>query len=284
MTRSKAPLVSVIMPCFNAEKYVEAAIESILNQTFSDFELIIVDDGSSDASASIVKRYIPKDPRIIYIYNNRNCGVVDSLNRGIEKARGTYIARMDADDISHPYRLAKQVTHMANHPKCVVCGTYIGLIDEDGKRIGLRAYDTKDELIRKNILLKSPFAHPSVVIKKETLLQNGVLYSKRFGRAEDYYLWMRLMPLGSFANIDEFLFDYRITSDSIKSKFAKETLKDTLRLKFHYLTHLNPRALLIIFCESLLCLFPQGFIIRLFLALQKFSLLRLGKKLKHQQF
>jgi glycosyltransferase involved in cell wall biosynthesis len=272
------PFVSVLMPCYNAERFLQDAINSIINQTFTDFELLIIDDCSCDGSLEIINRFCAADQRIVLIQNSTNSGVVEALNRGIKLTKGQFIARMDADDISHPQRLEKQIDYMIRHPECIVCGTNIRLINETGKRIGMRSYFTENRKIKHNILLKSPFAHPSVMIRKQVLIENNLSYSQKYGSAEDYYLWMRLFDLGLFANLDEFLFDYRITSTSIKSRYAKETLFDTIRLKIDYRSHANLKAILILSCECALYLFPKRVIIFLFISLQKLSLVRLGKE------
>ncbi len=278
MSLEKTPIVSVLMPCYNAGQFLTQAIESILNQTLTGFELIIIDDGSSDDSIEKINLYRPFDERIVYLRNKSNLGIVASLNRGIQQAKGRFIARMDADDISAPQRLEKQVDYMTKNPDCIVCGTDISLINATGETVGLRSYFTGNDTIKQRILQKNPFAHPSTMIRKSVLIENNISYSEEFGRAEDYHLWMRLINLGNFANIDEFLFEYRISDTSIKSRYPKETLHDTLRLKKRYFSHANIPAILILLCESLLCVFPKRFILQLFLSLQKVSLLRLGKR------
>ena len=134
----KAPLISVIMPAYNAEKYIGEAIESILNQTLKDFELIIVNDASTDSTGNIIKSYAEKDSRIVVLVNENNLNIAGSLNRGISVAKGTFIARMDADDIALPERLEMQAKVMSENPQVAVVGNDIQLINESGVVIGYR--------------------------------------------------------------------------------------------------------------------------------------------------
>jgi len=150
----KTPQVSVIMPAYNAEKYIGEAIESILNQTYKDFELIIVNDASTDSTGSIIKTYAEKDERIVVLENEQNLNIAGSLNRAISAAKGEFLARMDADDIALPERLEIQSKAMQENPKVAVVGNDINLIDENGSVIGYRHYPTnrtdKDLLFKRS--------------------------------------------------------------------------------------------------------------------------------------
>jgi len=249
------------MPCYNAEHFLKKAIESILNQTFTDFEFIIIDDCSSDRSASIIHEYIKDDPRIRYIKNEKNLGVAASLNRGIDLARGQFIARMDADDISLPERLERQVNHMKENPSCVACGTDIILIDEKGHRIGTREYYHSNKNIKKNIHRASCFAHPTVMMRRKTIIENNLFYSTRLRWVEDYDLWFRLSQLGEFKNIANFLLLYRISSTSIKNNHCKETLRNTIKLKMQYLARGCFRSYIVLIFEIVLLAFPKKVIL-----------------------
>ncbi len=214
----KTPLISVIMPVYNAEKYVAEAIESILSQTFRDFEFLIFNDGSTDKSAEIVQYYANKDERIIFYNYTKNTGYLKHLNEGIDKAQGKYIARMDADDISLPQRFEKQVEFMESHEDIGVCGTWFTTFENHIENtITVMQPFEKDSDIKIAIFHSCPFGHPTVMAKTEVLKQNK--YDINFYPAEDYELWSRLIPITKFYNIQENLLFYRIHETNItKSK------------------------------------------------------------------
>jgi hypothetical protein len=205
-TSKGLPLVSVVMPVYNAAPYVRNAVDSILGQTFHDFEFIIINDGSTDNTTSIIDGY--RDPRVLII-TQANHGLVYSLNRGIELARGTYIARMDADDVSLPDRLAKQVEMFAKEPGLCVVGTSIIRIDEAGKQLGMECYLAHDAELRQDLAIRCPFAHGSVLMRTSAVQQVGG-YRQEFWPAEDYDLWRRMAAVGQLANSLEPLYQYRV--------------------------------------------------------------------------
>jgi glycosyltransferase involved in cell wall biosynthesis len=210
------PLVSVIMPVYNAGQYLAEAIESILNQTFTDFEFLIFNDGSKDNSLEIIKSY--NDSRIVLAYNGENKGYVSHLNEGIRMARGKYIARMDADDISLPQRLEKQVTFLEQNPDYVMCGSRV---DTFGLTQGTVALPLSNEEIKLKMLYITPFAHPSVMLRKSILQDNHLFYDDNVMPAEDLDLWIRLAPFGKMYNIKESLLLYRTHGQNIS--FQKRT-------------------------------------------------------------
>lgn len=258
------PEISVIMPCYNSKKYLAKSIGSILDQTYRNFEFIIIDDCSTDGSDLIIKEFQKKDNRIVYLKNEKNLGVALSLNAGIKISSGKYIARMDADDISLDSRLEKQYEFMESKQDCIVCGTNINLIDQNDSIIGSRYYYESDEKIKRKILNMSPFAHPTVIIRKEVLITNEIYYSDKYPRAEDYYLWLRLVPYGSFNNLNQKMFNYRISESSIKSLYLKQTLKDTISLKIKHIKYGDMNSYLILFLEILLYMFPKKVVMRLY--------------------
>jgi len=211
----KTPLVSVIMPVYNAERFVKEAIKSILDQTYVDFELIIVNDGSTDKSEDIIKTVT--DPRIRLI-SQSNAGIIGALNAGLKVAQGTYIARMDADDISEPTRLEKQVTFLRGHPDIALCGTWAKTINDSGEETGIYDYPpTMHAKIKRAMLRYNPFIHPSVMFAKQAIEKVGP-YRQGHKHAEDYELWTRMVSQFKTANIPEQLLRYRITSDSITQR------------------------------------------------------------------
>lgn len=209
------PLVSVIIPCYNAEKYVEIAVRSIMNQTYKNLEIIITDDCSTDRSFIILQKLVAEDFRIRLYRNDTNLNIVKTLNNMILLANGKYIARMDADDISFPRRIEKQVEFLENHPDCAICGTNGSIIDKDSCIIGkthvpIDSYDV--ELYSK---YGNPFLHPSVMLCSEIYKQN--LYNENFLYAEDYELWKRILKIHKAHNLKETLIKYRIIKTSLSN-------------------------------------------------------------------
>lgn len=206
------PIVSIILPVYNGARYVKQAIESVLQQTFLDFELITVNDGSTDESLQIIKSFT--DARI-KIINQDNKGLIATLNTGIELSQAEYIARIDSDDIwSDVNKLAKQMKYLFENPACVVLGSWAKIIDENGKEISSLRYSETDREIRSEILTKNCFIHPSVVFNKDTCLRAGG-FNEQEKYVEDYGLWLRMGQFGKFANIPECLMSYRIHQDSV---------------------------------------------------------------------
>jgi len=212
------PLVSVVMPVYNSEAYLKPAVESILSQTFCDFELIIIDDSPTDKTAAILDSYT--DPRIICLHNQEHCGLIRSLNLGLATARGKYIARMDADDISLPHRLEGQVHYMEAHPDIGLLGTWIEDIDENGKPIGVWRAPTTPALIRWSLLFGTCMAHPSVIMRRSVIQRVGS-YNPEALHAEDYDLWSRMSFETQIANLPEVLVRLRVHTGSISSRYSE---------------------------------------------------------------
>lgn len=200
------PLLSVILPVYNGEKHIPASLDSVLAQTFTGFELIIIDDGSTDATAQIAADYAKKDQRIRIISNGSNLGIAESLSRGLSAARGMYIARMDADDISLPERLEMQIKFMQKHPNVAVCGCQMRSMN-GGRKI---SYPLKDQDIRAQMVFRNPIGHSAVMFKKDAIVSCGG-YDISYVPAEDYDLWTRLAlrPDTVFANLADTLVLYR---------------------------------------------------------------------------
>lgn len=199
----KTPMISVVMPVYNGEKYLREAIDSILNQTYRDFEFIILNDGSTDKTEEIVLSYT--DPRIVYVKNEENLQIVKTLNKGIGLARGKYIARMDADDISVAERFEKQLRFMEENPDIGVCGTWL---ETFGAKKHIWRYPVLHEEIKTALLFNSSLGHPSVMIKKEFF--NYCLYQEKYNKAEDYALWAEGIDKVKFHNLPEILLLYRL--------------------------------------------------------------------------
>ncbi len=210
MAEEKAdPRVSIVMAAYNEESSIAVAIQSIINQTLHNWELIIVDDGSHDMTAEIVRAFAAKDARIILVKNETNMGLPASLNRGLALARGEYIARADADDVNMPDRLGKQYAFMQDHPDIDVLGTGAFLLDAAGQRVKktISLPETHEQL--KNLgFLNTMFIHPSIMARKRFFEQVG-FYSLSYTRAEDKELWLRGLRGGCrYANLQEPLVEY----------------------------------------------------------------------------
>lgn len=202
------------MPVFNGEKYLKDAIASIINQTLSDFEFLIINDGSTDHSEEIIKSF--DDSRIVYIKNNKNKGIVETLNDGLAISKGKYIARMDADDIAFPDRLEQQLKFMLAHPNCKICGSQAIAINEEGKKIHKIKRPFLNDDIKINHLFRNSFIHPSVIF--DAPVAKELKYSFDCQYAEDYYLFSQIALKHKVANLKQPLLFYRIHSENITAK------------------------------------------------------------------
>jgi glycosyltransferase involved in cell wall biosynthesis len=200
--------VTVLMSVYNGARWLRESIESILAQSFPNFEFIIVDDGSQDTSLEIIRRYAAADPRIRVIIKP-NSGLTDSLNVGIEAARGEWIARIDADDMAMPNRLATQLDHAIRDERCVVLGSAIVRIDEEGRECGVATFPVNHKQLCRLMYRKiNPIPHSSALFRKAAVCAVGG-YRERIRRAQDYDLWLRLSEVGHIGSIDRPLVRYR---------------------------------------------------------------------------
>jgi glycosyltransferase involved in cell wall biosynthesis len=200
------------------QKYLDEAIASILNQTYKDFEFIIVNDGEN-----VTVNYWGFDPRIKVIHNEKNIGLTKSLNKALKEAKGEYIARMDADDISYPKRLEEQVKYLNEHPECILVGTWAEIINEEGKKTREVKHPCEDEVIRRELIKYNPFFHSSIMFRR------GWKYNENFRYAQDYELYFRLTRgwndgKKKLANLPLFLQQYRETANSITSQKNREQI------------------------------------------------------------
>lgn len=222
------PKISVLLPVYNAEAYIDEAIKSVLNQSFKDFELIIINDGSTDDSLARIQHYAQLDDRCL-VHSTENSGIVKSLNFGVNLARADIICRMDADDICMPQRLEKQFEYLNKHPECVAVGSNVLLIDPEGMPIVTWKYPNRHEEIDNLNLtgsVGSCICHPSVAIKKSSFIMVGA-YRTNFEYAEDYALFLRLAEVGKLANLPDVLLKYRQHSASIGHVKRKQQLMVT---------------------------------------------------------
>ena len=228
------PLVSVIIPCYNGGKYIEAAVTSILEQSYHHLEVIVINDGSTDNSVDILLRLAQEDLRVRYIENEQNLGLIATLNKAIHLAQGEYIARMDADDIALPDRISKQVEFLQQHPQVAVLGGAIETFGENIESQILRLPE-KDDEIKAHLFLASAFRHPTVMFNLNVLAIEDLIYQQQYYRAEDYGLWVHLMVKGyQFANLSDVILRYRILENSETRLLAKNlTQKNTVLKNIH---------------------------------------------------
>ncbi|MBP7810058.1 MAG: glycosyltransferase family 2 protein [Bacteroidia bacterium] len=217
-----SPLVSVLMPVYNASAYVKEAIESILNQSYQNFEFVIINDGSTDSSEEVVLSV--KNEKIKYHKNETNLGLIKTLNKGIDLCKGEYIVRMDADDISLPERIKKQVEFMEANKGVGVCGSdhiHFG----KGKQIAHSSHHTHD-LISGWMLFNSSVVHPALIIRTSILKTETPYFNSEFKHVEDYELWSRLIFKSKFADVPETLLKYRIHASQVSRQYRAEQIEN----------------------------------------------------------
>lgn len=221
-------LVSVVMSNYNTpETYLRAAIDSVLSQTYTNFEFIIVDDGSTDNSADIIESYM--DPRIRLIRNEKNMGITASLNKALNICRGEYTARMDSDDICYPQRFEKQLAYMREHPDVIACGTNFELIDKNGdlkpERWDYKIFSDM-EVYRIYLLFanRPAIIHPTVMLDRKLLLKYNIRYNESYVYAQDYRLWISCARHAVCCCIPDVLLKYRVHGLAVSSK--KRAMQD----------------------------------------------------------
>ena len=222
------PEVSVLMPVYDAAAYVARAVESILGQTFGDFEFLIYDDGSTDGTIQIIEGYARRDPRIRLSCKPR-AGYATWLREGVESARGEFVARMDADDVSRPQRLARQLAYLRAHPECVALGAEVLLIDPDGRPIGERGVPLAHAAIEAELLegRGGALVHPVAIFRRDALLAVGS-YRPEWEPAEDLDLYLRLAEKGRLANLPECLLEHRLHVKKVSAARSGEQRRKAL--------------------------------------------------------
>ncbi|GAA4333743.1 glycosyltransferase [Flaviaesturariibacter amylovorans] len=245
------PTVTILLPVYNAERFLKEAVDSLLAQTFTDFELLALNDGSTDGSEAILKSY--NDPRLRIVPNERNRGLIYTLNKGIDMAFGRYIARMDSDDVCRPGRLAAQVAYLDAHPGVAVVATTLDMINESGAPLPPwpddRAYTTPEH-IRECLLRTNCIAHPSVMARAEVLKQYK--YQEDQKEAEDYDLWLRLVADGKLvAKIDEPLLRYRYLDTGLTRKDRLSAFERLSRTKGKFLARRKQEGSMNAYCRRL---------------------------------
>lgn len=223
------PEVTVLMPVFNGAEFLTSSIESILNQTFLDFEFLIINDGSTDATKDIILSY--SDNRIRYVENTENLGLINTLNNGIKISKGTFIVRMDADDISLPLRIEKQVLFMKQNPEIDILGTWFSLMDTDTNIY----HPISNEECQVKLLQNTVIGHPTVLIKRKSIIKKSLEYHSDSIYAEDYRLWTEAsLKKLSIANFPEVLLSYRKHNKQISFEFKNDQLRSVDQIRLWY--------------------------------------------------
>ena len=221
----KKPLVSIIMPVYNEEASIKKAIKTVIDQTYKKFELIVIDDGSTDGTSNIVKTLQKLDERIIYLRNEENRGTTYSLNRGLRKASGEYIARIDGDDWYHPRKLELQVKFLERRSEYGIVGTFYILVDESGHAVKVRLPVTHSEIM-KRMAYRNAFAHSSIMVRRSVLDMVGY-YDERYEYAQDYDLYFRILEVSKGYNLPSYLL-YRMRRRQGRRTLTKRTLNSIL--------------------------------------------------------
>ena len=216
------PLVSILIPTYNSVDFVEDTVRSIMNQTYTNIEIVIVDDASTDGTMKILEKLSKEDKRIKLSQNKKNLGITDNMNNGIHKCIGKYIAILDGDDWAYPYRIEEQVKLMEKDEEVVLCAGYMDICDENLNVKTTRTYPLKDKDIRRAMVKYDPISHPSSMWRKDALLKTD-LYSKNFPICRDYDLIVRISEFGKYENIPKSLIKYRVRKESETGKRIRQT-------------------------------------------------------------
>lgn len=236
--KNNQPLVSVAMPAYNTEKHIAQAIESILNQSYTNFELLIQNDCSTDSTLEVITSF--DDPRISVCSNDFNRGPGYTRNMLIDRAQGKYIMFSDSDDINEAHRLETQVDFMESHPDVSICGSYMLSVDEyDVPRKGTFRYPLTHEKIAAWLMFSSPIAHPTLFMRLADILDNSLKYTDKYSYAEDMVLWNRAIDKVRFANVPEKLVHYRVWSGQMSSTKLEQQTTDAVDINCQRLARLG---------------------------------------------
>ena len=239
--KQNKPLVSVIMPVYNAGDFLDPAISSILNQTYRNLELIIVNDASKDKSGKIIAKYqrLDKRVRVVTLKHNINQGGDAAGNIGYKLAKGKYVARMDGDDIAEPTRIEKQVVYMERHPRAAVLGTQAKVIDRESRVVGVKNVPTSHADILREFFTFHPMIHPTVLVRK-SMIKREQLYQTDYHANNDYLTFFDLITCGAkFANLDEPLLLYRIHGENDSLAHVKRNFINSLKIRYRAVTQMG---------------------------------------------
>lgn len=269
LSKNISPKVSIVLPVYNSKRYLKDCLESIINQTYKNTEIIIVDDASTDGSYKILQDYARKNRKIKLFRNKKNQGVSITVKRAIDEASGEYIARMDADDISIPTRIEKQVEYLMSHPKTVAVGGQCYVIDSNNKIIGTKTFPAQFEEIYKYIFYFIPVQQPTLMIARNRLPKNFVYYVDGMNTAEEVELFFKLFTYGKVENLNDAVLLYRMHDKNTSLLNVKETFLLTLiaRIKAVFKYSYRPTlkgAIYTAVQTGVVLLLPQKIIISLY--------------------
>lgn len=270
----KKPLISVLLPVYNASDYLSEALDSLISQTLSDFEIVAINDGSLDNSGQILSKYAKRDKRIKILTNPKNIGMAASLNRALPLAKGKYIARMDADDISLPDRFQKQITLLQSNPKLVAVGGQEEIIDQNGQVTAQKYFPINPQTCYQTLCNFMPIQPPLLMVRASVFKK--IRYDVKICKNDDINIYFKLLKFGQISNIDSLIFQYRQLGNSLTHNNAKAVffmaLKNRLNgiLKHHY----RPRfsRLILLFLQTIV-----AFILPSFLIIKIFEFIRYSK-------
>jgi len=227
----QAPLVSIVLPVYNGEKYLTASLDSVIAQTYQNWELVIINDGSTDDTENLILDY--QDKRIKYLPNDSNRGIIFSLNKGLQESSGVYIARLDADDIALPYRIAKQVEFLSENLDYAMCGSYFQTIDSNGRLLKNVAFPANNRDAQSYLLLHNCFCHSAIMMRSN--IAKELKYDEKFQVCEDYDLWYRISRTGKILNLPVFATMYRVHDNNMSTRKSE--------IMFAHVNKINKRIL-----------------------------------------
>jgi glycosyltransferase involved in cell wall biosynthesis len=227
----RVPLVSIVLPVYNGEKYLTESLDSVLSQTYQNWELVIINDGSTDGTENLILNY--QDKRIKYLKNDGNKGIIFSLNRGIQESKGVYIARLDADDIALPFRIEKQVEFLSDNLDYVLCGSYFQTIDSKGKLLKTVTFPSNNRDAQSYLLLHNCFCHSAIMMRSH--IAKELKYDEKFQVCEDYDLWYRISRVGKILNLPVVAILYRVHDSNMSTRKSE--------IMFAHVNKINKRIL-----------------------------------------
>lgn len=268
------------MPVFNGRHFIDEAVQSIINQSYKNFELLIIDDGSSDSSWEIIQKLKSKHPKFIKVFKlNRNGGAFRATNYALKHAKGEFIALMDCDDVSHPQRFAKQIEYFEKHTDISILGTQARVINQNGEEIGRKKVPLKHQDIYQEFGILHPMIHPSCMVKRMLSSGKDFKYLIKYGVNDDYYTFFKLLNSEKFANLDEQLLDYRIHMNNSSLKDIKKKFFYSLRIRLEAQNNLkyrfNSRSIMLILMQiAVMTVVPEKMTFYIYLVYKKIIPLR----------
>lgn len=247
------PLVSVLIPAYNAEKYIEPCLRAVMSQTYQNLEILVINDGSQDKTAAILEELAAADARLKIVHNSENLKLIATLNKGLQLAKGEFIARTDADDISRPDWIKTLLTFLLENPDIQAVGAGINMFKNDPHSDGrTHFYPLHHNDIIQEMMYSNPFAHPVMLIRSGLFHQNGLRYNCQYPHAEDYKLWLEISKIGKLANVPKILLDYRLHDNNVSLVYKQEQLATTQKIRKEAIAYyLNQHQIAFVWPEKL---------------------------------